>query len=268
MPSSYKSKVIAVGSHTSVKEAFFKSCEYEFSSCCDTSYWTIGLSIKIVEYTNEEEDSIAIALWDINSGERFQFLLPNFLRGASGCLLFLDYSNGQLIDDLNDWLNIIRENTDCDIPIFIVGCSTNLKNRDNNKEVLNFVESNDLDGFYLISTKTQSRNSIILNHISRKVLENIKLRPNNLSLEANLKADRQSHFQEFVDYFSFCPICGKENHKSYLSKIYFNQNSYSRSIKEDLLLLMNKSKRFEHIYENDIKVGIPCCSCFEKFFSG
>jgi len=267
LPSSYKSKVIAVGSHSSVKDAFFKSCEHVFSSCCDTSYWTIGLSIKVVEYSNDDEDSIAIALWDINSGERFQFLFPNFIRGASGCLLFLDYTNDQLINDLNNWLNLIRENTDSDIPIFVVGSSIDLKNRGDYEDILNFVEYNNLDGFYLISTKTRSRDSIILNHISRKVLENIKLRPSNFSLENDLKADRSSQFQEFINFFSFCPLCGKENHKSYLSKFYFSQNSNSRILKENLLLLMNKSKRFEQIYENEIKVGIPCCSCFEKLFS-
>ncbi len=267
MPSSYKSKVIAVGSDSSVKELFFKSCEHKFSSCCDTSYWTIGLSIKIIEYSNEDEDSIAIALWDINSGERFQFLFPNFLRGASGCLLFLDYSKDQLIEDLNDWLDIIRENTDYNIPIFVIGSSNDLKNRVNYKEILDFIENHNLDGFYLISTETRSRDTIILNQISRKVLENLKLRPNSFSIEDNLKAERRSQFQEFIRYFSFCPICGKENHKSYLSKFYFNQNTYPRSFKENLLLLMEKSKRFDKIYENEIKVGIPCCSCFEKFFS-
>ena len=267
MPSSYKSKVIAVGSHNSVKEAFFKSCEHEFSSCCDTSYWTIGLSIKIVEYSNEEEDSIAIALWDINSGERFQFLFPNFLRGASGCLLFLDYSNDQIIEDLNLWLNIIRENTDYDIPIFIIGSSTDLKNRAIYKEILNFIDTYNLDGFYLISTKTRSRDSIVLNDVSRRVLENLKLRPNTFNLEDNLKAERRSQFKEFISFFSFCPVCGKENHKSYLSKFYFNKSIYPSSFKENLLLLMDKSKRFEQIYENEIKVGIPCCSCFEKYFS-
>ncbi|MFX1338022.1 MAG: hypothetical protein ACFFDK_05395 [Promethearchaeota archaeon] len=267
MPSSYKSKVIAVGSHTSVKQAFFKSCEQEFSSCCDTSYWTIGLSIKIIEYSNEDEDSITIALWDINSGERFQFLFPNFLRGASGCLLFLDYSKDQLLSDLNNWLNLIRENTDMDIPIFIVGSSTDLKKRGDYIDILNFVENNNLDGFYLISTKNRSRDSIILNHISRKVLENIKLRPCNFSLENEFNTGKRTPYQEFIDFFSFCPICGKENHESYLKKFYFDHNLNSRMLREKLLLLMDKSKRFEQIYENEIKIGIPCCSCFEKLFS-
>ncbi len=266
MPASYKSKVIAVGSHSSLKEAFFKSCEHVFSSCCDTSYWTIGLSIKIVEYSNEE-DSIAIALWDINSGERFQFLFPNFLRGASGCLLFLDYSNDQLIDNLNYWLNHIRENSDYNIPIYIVGDSNDLKNRVNYKEIINFVENNNLEGFYLISPKTRKRDSIILNRISRKILENIKTRPGVFNIDKDLNEERRSLFQKFMNFFSFCPICGKENHKSHLSKFFFNQNSNSRILKEKLLLLMEKSKRFEQIYENDIRIGIPCCACFEKLFS-
>ena len=266
MPSSYKSKVIAVGTHSSIKEAFFKSCEQIFSSCCDTSYWSIGLSIKIVEYCNEDKDSIAIALWDINSGERFQFLLPNFLRGASGCLIFLD-SNDQMIDNLNYWLDLIRENTESNIPIYIVGNTNDLKNRVNHKKIITFIENNDLEGFYLISPERQKRDSIILNHLSKKILENSKLRPQYLSLEKDLNSDLKSQFQQFMSIFLFCPICGKENHRSHLSKFYFSQNPNLKKLKENLLLLIEKSKDFDYIYENDIKIGIPCCSCFEKFFS-
>jgi hypothetical protein len=154
-----------------------------------------------------------------------------------------------------------------DIPIFIVGSSTDLNKREDYRDLLDFVENNNLDGFYLISTKTRSRDSVILTQISKKVLENIKLRPNNNNLDAQLNADRRTPLQEFIDFFSFCPICGKENHESYLKKFYLDQNSNSRILKEKLLLLMDKSKRFENIYENEIKVGIPCCSCFEKLFS-
>ena len=267
MPSSYKSKVIAVGSRNSIKEAFFKSCEPIFSSCCDASYWTIGLSINIVEYSDENEDSIAIALWDINTGERFRFLLPNFLRGASGCLIFLD-SNYLLLDNLNYWLNLIRENTDFSIPIYIIGSTNDLKNRAYHPKIISFVEHNNLEGFYLISPERVKTNSIILNHLSRKILENSKLKPRYLNLEEDLNSEIKSHFQKFINFFLFCPICGKENHRSHLSKFYFTQNPQLKLLKEKLLLLMDQSKDFDYIYENEIKIGIPCCSCFDKFFSG
>jgi GTPase SAR1 family protein len=178
----------------------------------------------------------------------------------------LDYSNNKLINDLNNWLNIIRDNSGNDIPIFVVGSSTDLKSRGDYQEILSFVESNNLDGFYLISTKTLSRDSIILNQISKKVLEHIKLRPN-FSLGDNYKTEKESEFQEFANFFSFCPLCYRENHKSYLKKFFYDTNDPSKRLREKLVGLMERSKRFENIYENEIKIGIPCCECFKKLFS-
>ena len=124
-----------------------------------------------------------------------------------------------------------------------------------------------MEGFYLISPKRLKRNSIILNHLSRKILENSKLKPRYLNIEKDLNSEIKSHFQKFINCFLFCPICGKENHRSHLSKFYFTQNPQLKLLKEKLILLMDESKDFDYIYENEIKIGILCCSCFDKFFS-
>ena len=156
--------------------------------------------------------------WDVHQlNLAFKYILKGAqLYGTQGNKYFLDHKGDQLLDNLNYWLNLIRENTDNDIPIYIVGSSTDLKNRVDYKEIINFIENNDLEGFYLISAQKRTRDSIILNRLAKKILENIKLRPKFLSLEDNLEADRRSLYHEFINFFAFCPICGKENHKSYL----------------------------------------------------
>jgi GTPase SAR1 family protein len=267
MPSSYKSKVIAVGSPDSGKENFFNRCEQIFSSYCDTSYWTIGLSIKIVNYDCDNEDHLDLALWDINPSQRFQLLFPNFLRGASGAIIFINFSNDFLIDEIEHWIEIIRENSGEDVPIYLVGSYLPPNNIIKLKEVLQSVEEKNLEGLYAIPINKRIRNSIVLNHLSIKILNIIRSRPNYLNYNKELEDEQKSLFQDFISYFSYCPICGGENHKSYLSKFYFDKNPNTEILRDKLLRLIEKSERFDHIYENDIKIGIPCCNCFNKLFA-
>jgi GTPase SAR1 family protein len=266
VPSAYKSKIITIGSSSSGKDNFFKSCDQIFNSCCNTSYWTIGLSIKVAEYSNDQSDTnLTLALWDINPSERFRFLFSNFFKGAAAAIIFLDYSANHSFEDLKFWLDIIRDSSNY-IPIFLVGIDNEIQYRKYFREIINFVENNRLDGLYFISTFKKMKNSIILTQLSKKILNNIRSNQNILSINGNLKEVKLLGFNKFASFFSCCPLCGAENHKSYLSKFYFDNNEMNKRLKDYLIMLMERHERFDSVYENEIKIGIPCCKCFNKIF--
>ena len=82
----------------------------------------------------------------------------------------------------------------------------------------------------------------------------------------NLTAEEKEILDNFVDFFSTCPVCNQENHKFYLKKFYFDTNVEIIQLKERLLELMEDINEFDDNNYKKIVLGIPCCDCFKKFF--
>ena len=81
-----------------------------------------------------------------------------------------------------------------------------------------------------------------------------------------LSEEEKAIFRQFLEYFSTCPICDTNNHKSYLKTFYFSDNLDKKILKKRLLKLIEESKSYNNIYYNKISLGIPCCNCFKKVF--
>jgi len=69
---------------------------------------------------NIEGVTITLAIWDFAGEERFRFLLPTYCRGSLGCILAFDLTRPPTFYHLDQWLTLVRSNTD-DIPILLVG---------------------------------------------------------------------------------------------------------------------------------------------------
>ena len=94
---------------------------------------------------------ITLAIWDFAGEERFRFLMPSYCRGALGCILAFDLTRPPTFYHLDDWLTLVRENTN-DIPILLVATK-----RDSAKyssdEGLRYAQTNALAGFIETSSK-------------------------------------------------------------------------------------------------------------------
>jgi len=75
-----------------------------------------------------------------------------------------------------------------------------------------------------------------------------------------LSDEEKKNCDNFLEFYSICPICKGENHKDDLMRFYFEETEFAKKLKENLLKLMHKSKN----YKNKIIIGIPCCQCFKK----
>ncbi len=81
-----------------------------------------------------------------------------------------------------------------------------------------------------------------------------------------LSAEEKVLFHKFLEFFLICPVCKKENHKSYLKKFYFDNDHEKTRLRTRLLNLISESNEFDEIYYNKISLGIPCCDCFKNIF--
>ena len=71
-----------------------------------------------------------------------------------------------------------------------------------------------------------------------------------------------NQLQKFILKYDTCPICGQKNHIDYLTEFYYNENT--KILRNYLINNMDLSKKLK---EFKINIGIPCCNCFEQFFS-
>jgi hypothetical protein len=65
--------------------------------------------------------------------------------------------------------------------------------------------------------------------------------------------------QVFLHFFSTCPVCGKENHDTSLAEFYFSSDPAKQAIKDKLLSAIDMKGA-----TRGMRIGIPCCECYER----
>lgn len=261
MPCAFKSKIIVLGPSNSGKEFFFNNCSQISNLGYEKSYWTIGISIKTASCTIENEDYLTVSMWDINLNERFKFLYTTFFRGARGCLFFFDLAVSESLSILNYYLDDIRLMAG-NIPIFIIGYSADSNNIIDNEELNQFVVNNYLEGCFLLPNQID----LIVDELGRRIVGDLRISASLENLKYKTKSKENKKLERFMKFFSLCPICGKSNHQTNLKTFYFSTNPKFIKLKRQLFMVMNNAEDFDNIYINKIKLGIPCCSCFNKVF--
>ncbi len=81
---------------------------------------TIGTDLMTWSTTRDDMD-IKLQIWDFAGEKRFRFFLPNYSRGAQGCLLCYDISRYTSFQNLQEWFDIVTENTKDTIFLMVGG---------------------------------------------------------------------------------------------------------------------------------------------------
>jgi Ras-related protein Rab-1A len=93
---------------------------------------TIGvdLHVKIIEV---DDKKIKMQIWEIGGNERFRKIVSSYYRNCQGIVLMFDLTNKESFENLQMWINHIKENCNnedeyCDdIPKILVGNKNDLK---------------------------------------------------------------------------------------------------------------------------------------------
>jgi len=94
---------------------------------------TIGVDFatKTIEY---KENSLKLQMWDSAGLERYRALIPSYVRGASIIFIIYDISSKESFNNLNTWINFIKQvNTDNSM-IVLCGNKTDLERKVTTKE--------------------------------------------------------------------------------------------------------------------------------------
>ncbi len=110
----------------------------------------------------------------------------------------------------------------------------------------------------LSSEKSQLRDQMLseLNNLKEIILNNPDKKIKKLSDE------EKEFFYEFIGQFTVCPICNTKNHYYNLKRLFFDEDK--QKIREQLINYIKLKKKGINI--SNIKLGVPCCSCYKTYF--
>ena len=123
---------------------------------------TVGVEFAYLTKDNiDEEDpkkSLAIQIWDTSGAERYRAITTSHIRNSDGAYIVSDVTNETSFSNLPFWYNLIKEATDDDIVIYLIGNKIDLiyeQGRMVNKNLaVNFVREYNLQGYAECSAKT------------------------------------------------------------------------------------------------------------------
>lgn len=290
----WRLKVTLVGSSCVGKTSFIKG-RFDFERNGLSRLLVYGISFDIVDTFLDNEEICRCSVWEINQHARLQFFYPTFLKGSAGSLLFFDLSRHQTFEDLNLWIKLIRK-INGNIPVFLIGTMDDLRHEVFPEEIDDFIENYGIIGYSTTTVYGESKRDKIFKHLITDVIEKRTVGVENYDQFApiqesvedilnqlnrrvyhreitvdehyhSLSSEEKVICDQFMEQFAFCPICKTENHVTYLKKFYFSKKREDIELKNQLVKVMVLSGDFDETYYNKIILGIPCCNCFQSFFT-
>ena len=101
--------------------------------------------------------NIKLQIWDTAGQESFRAITRTFYRNANGVILMYDLTRVESFNSLVDWLKEVKQNSDPDVAIYLVGNMSDLETEEREVETQRaelFVQENGLSGWIEASAKT------------------------------------------------------------------------------------------------------------------
>ena len=140
---------------------------------------TIGVDFHIKKLEIQEK-RITLQIWDFAGEERFRFLLPSYVLGASGGIFMFDITRYSSLRNFQDWLNIVRQGYKGpleQIPILMVGSKLDLeyKRAVSRDEAFELAKKNNLFGYIECSSKDGQNVQEVFLEIARIMMKKAKI---------------------------------------------------------------------------------------------
>ncbi|TFF84132.1 MAG: GTP-binding protein [Promethearchaeota archaeon] len=161
-------KVIIFGDAGSGKTTLLR--RYVTDLFISDTQMTIGVDFEIKTIVIDGK-TIKLQIWDFGGEERFRFLLPKYIRGASGGIFMYDITNYSSLAHVDDWLSVVEE-VEEEFPIILIGGKSDLvqERRVSKEEGIKIAKSRKLNTLIECSSKTGENIELIFNTIAKLML--------------------------------------------------------------------------------------------------
>ena len=136
---------------------------------------TLGVDFHL-KWLNIDDKKITIQIWDFAGEDRFRFILPTYIIGASGCIFMYDLTRYETFRNFDEWLSVFNEGVKRageDIPLIIVGSKSDLEEYRTvpEEEVIEIVKKHDIKEHLECSSKTGENVEEIFVKITRIMMK-------------------------------------------------------------------------------------------------
>lgn len=111
---------------------------------------TIGASFFSIKYENKLGKIKRYDIWDTAGQERYRTLAPMYYRNASAALIVYDITNNESWEEVDFWVNEIKQNINKDIVILTIGNKYDLQNKIkiDIEDINNYVKENNIQNIF------------------------------------------------------------------------------------------------------------------------
>jgi small GTP-binding protein len=122
---------------------------------------------------NIEDTQIDLQLWDFGGQEVFRHILKNYATGANGALLLIDLTNESSLAQIDNWVDIFREN-DQNLPIILLGTKLDLSDLIviEDKTALFLKEKYSFIDYIKVSSKTDENVNLAFQLLAQNIIKN------------------------------------------------------------------------------------------------
>ena len=115
---------------------------------------TLGVELYKKEVIIEEKKYL-YRIWDTCGQERFRSLSQSYYKSAGGIMLLFSLNSLESFENLNSWVNSIKDNGIKDIPITLIGTKCDLDIIVSDEMIQNFVKENNniIEKYFKCSSK-------------------------------------------------------------------------------------------------------------------
>ena len=168
----YLFKIALIGdSGTGKSSILLRFTENDFRG--DTSS-TIGVDFKIVSVSLSDGSYAKMQIWDTCGSERFKSLTSSFIKSCPTFLLIFDISKYKSFKNLENWMEIIKENTSPRL-LCLIGNKTDLEETRQvpREEAMRFAIKHNLK-YIETSAKTNERIEDVFVYVSQTLHEEVQ----------------------------------------------------------------------------------------------
>ena len=138
----------------------------------------ITIGTDLATYQMEFENLVVkLQIWDFAGEKRFRFFLPNYARGAHGCLLCYDITRYTSFQNLQEWYDIVQDHSSD--PVFIlIGEKVDLadaRRTVKREEAEEFQKEHAIPYLFETSSKSGKDNKIIFETLIKEIQKKIGL---------------------------------------------------------------------------------------------
>ena len=144
-------KIIIIGDSGVGKSSLLKRA---VKNLFDTSYQaTIGFEFLLMHF-KVNDLKFKFQIWDTCGQEMYRSLVQGFYHNSSLAIIVYNINDKKSFDNISIWLKDLRQHTDYELPVFLVGNKSDLEKEVDTEDANSFAKNNNMIYFTECSAKS------------------------------------------------------------------------------------------------------------------